>query len=346
MNNDNDFGIIDLKRNPFVPKRRHPEVKGWIEDRRPLTEHRKDQLVKLWNLNIESIKSYTEFDATYVAFTAIRWGFAETSDEKKLTATNIWCDKDIYDDRGILKSIEPEAISNPVNNGKPKAPSKEPITLPNPMQRDDLIRELRMFQVEPIIKKYLAKNHLPGKTAREVLAFSFDRTIKRRFQNEDPTERYKKWRWYRNPNELWEKLDILRSQEDFDQFLISLGNSLVTDWGKLNNHGEPSRMNIGIALKINNLILKHLIFSKCSNCSNLKEWLHVPWDKFTLNPLRIIYQGYPAIPKNPSQGFVKNIDTYQKLHTLISNITQEAGVDRIIFEFWAWDFAHIINSKH
>ncbi len=49
---------------------------------------------------------------------------------------------------------------------------------------------------------------------------------------------------------------------------------------------EPSRMNIGIALKIINLLLKHMSFSEHCKNERVVESLHVPWDSFTLSHLR------------------------------------------------------------
>lgn len=99
-------------------------------------------------------------------------------------------------------------------------------------------------------------------------------------------------------------------------------------------------MNIGIAMKIVNLLLKHMTFS--GHCKNERPvaFLHVPWDSFTLSPLLGIWSGYPPLPDLPSQGFVKNHEMYQQLHALITDVTREAGVPRILYEIWAWDAAH------
>lgn len=337
-----NLGIIDSKFNPFSLKKNGKEETKWIEDRRGLTLKRKVQCEKLFGQNIESIFSQRNY-GKYVAFTAIRWGFAEMSMDGKLTETIKWKDEHLHDERGNLID-KPETISNSDYNEKKhrkqNAPSRKPALLPSPMQRDELVFKLRIFQVEPVIERYLAKDHLIEKTAGEILDFAFGRSIYRVFKDETPTKRYKKWRWYSNPNELCKQLDALQSQNDFDRFLILLGESLVSDWGNLKNHGGSSYMNIGISLKINNLIIKHLVFSKHTSNSNLKEWLHVPWDSFTLNPLREIYQGYPAIPRNPSQGFVKSLDIYQKLHEFISAMVKETGVDKINYEFMIWDLSH------
>lgn len=343
-----DLGIIDPKRNPFSLKNNGDEETKWIKDRFGLTDRkknsRKQNLQALFGKNEATIRSnFSVNDGRYVAFTGIRWGFAKMDDNGVLIKLKKFDNYYLYDERGnlIAKSeIKSNSDYNRKNDRKQKAPSRKPALHPSPMQRDELVLKLRMFHIEPAIERYLAKDHLIEKTAGEILIFSFDHTIYRAFPDENPTSRYKKWHWYRNPNKLCEELDALQSQDDFDQFLIDLGESLVADWGTVKNNGGLSYMNIGISLKINNLIIKHLVFSKHTSNSNLKEWLHVPWDSFTLNSLHEIYQSNPLIPKKTSQGFVKNLSMYQELHAFISCIAKEAGVDRINYEFLIWDASH------
>jgi hypothetical protein len=206
------------------------------------------------------------------------------------------------------------------------------------LARNELVAKLRSFKSAPVIKLY----RLPyeGKSPREILARTMGNNICRAFPHETPSLRYKRWRWYSDGELLRKELDAIKDQETFDCFAIKLGESLVTDWGTTNELGGASKMNIGVAMKIANLALKHLSFYDISRNPGLIEWLHVPWDSNTLRPLRKIWRGPPVITNSSSQGFVKNLAMYQQLHSLISGIAQEAGVSRIIYEFWAWDDEH------
>jgi hypothetical protein len=67
--------------------------------------------------------------------------------------------------------------------------------------------------------------------------------------------RYILWRWHKNSEQLLARLHSLRSQDDFDYFAYSIGESLVEDWGERNEQGELTGMNIGLAMKITNLVL-------------------------------------------------------------------------------------------
>jgi hypothetical protein len=130
----------------------------------------------------------------------------------------------------------------------------------------------------------------------------------------------------------------MRSQKEFDRFAYSVRDSLVEDWGEWNEIGEPTGMNIGVAMKIANLAFKHMSFSPhCGNLSRLTQWLHVPWDSRTLKPLREIWTGSKPIPRSPGQGFVDSLSLYQELHSFITGIARESGTYRIIYEFYAWD---------
>jgi hypothetical protein len=214
-------------------------------------------------------------------------------------------------------------------------PSSRSVQLTN----SQLVAKLREFHSPPIIERYRLRD-LAGKSSRNLLKFMVDRTIYRAFHYETPSLRYAQWRWHGCAEQLRKELDAISDQKTFDCFPLELGESLVADWGTKNDRGEPSKMNIGVAMKIANLALKHFSFSDLSRNPRLIEWLHVPWDSFTLRPLREIWAGHPSIPNAPSQGFVKNLAMYQQLHSLISDIAQEAGVARISYEFWAWDTPH------
>ncbi len=205
--------------------------------------------------------------------------------------------------------------------------------------RQELIKQLRQFQAKPVIDRY-RKRDLDGKSPQDILTFAVDNTIYRAFHYETPSLRYSKWRWHKAPHTLVANLNALEKQEQFDQFAFDIGMSLVSDWGKTNERGRPTRMNIGVAMKITNLVLKHLAFSEHVQNIKVIGWLHVPWDSFTLKPLHSIWQGRPPIPRKPSQGFVRDLSMYHQLHLFLSEIAVEADIPRIHYEIYTWDLTH------
>jgi hypothetical protein len=86
-------GIIDSENNPFMRK-------SWVEQGLLLTPLRQEQLPELFGKSIENILMINpENDGRYVAFIAIRWGFAVIMDGK-LTPTAKWHNRFLYDGHG------------------------------------------------------------------------------------------------------------------------------------------------------------------------------------------------------------------------------------------------------
>jgi diadenosine tetraphosphate (Ap4A) HIT family hydrolase len=208
------------------------------------------------------------------------------------------------------------------------------------LTREELINKLKSFNAKKEIDRYVVKYGLNNKNCREILDFAFGNSIKRAFHHETPTLRFKNWRYYKSSEKIVTQMNRIQSQKEFDLFIFELAETLVQDWRSYNDDGHPSRMNIGIALKIVNLIMKPLAFSKHTSNLRIIPLLHVPWDKFTLGNLAGIWKEYPPIPHSPTQGFVKDVELYERLHSVISNICVAAGVPRVYYEFWSWDYVH------
>ncbi|NMC60534.1 MAG: hypothetical protein GYA51_14290 [Candidatus Methanofastidiosa archaeon] len=98
--NTHDKGVIDSISNPFIHD-------SWIEQNYGFTHKRQGQIEILFGQSIEEIfANQPENDNRYVAFVAIRWGFACLLNEK-LTPTEKWINRHSYDSHGhpVIKSI-------------------------------------------------------------------------------------------------------------------------------------------------------------------------------------------------------------------------------------------------
>jgi|GEM_PF-1455154 len=327
-------GITDSERNPFTQD-------GWIEQGYGLTGKRRTDLEPLLGQTREEILKGDENLRRYPAYVGIRWGFAELQDDT-LVPTEKWDNRHNYDKYGEPKtggaaSVSPRTSATSTRTSPASRPRAG--SAPAVYSQDALVKALQPFQSGPVIERYV-RNDLSGKSPNDIVSFTMGTSIYRAFRHESPSQRYRNWRWYGHGEGIVGSMKVIKSQEAHDRFVLELGNSLVADWGATNEDGEPSRMNIGIAMKIVNLLLKHMTFSGHSGNDNLVEFLHVPWDSFTLSPLCGIWRGDPPLPDVPGQGFVKNLETYYELHALITEICREAQVRRIMYEFWAWDAAH------
>lgn len=85
-------GNIDLNLNPFA-------IDSWIDQGYGLTDHRKGQLLNILYKSVAEISDLPRNEGKYVAFVAIRWGFAEIIDGK-LKPTNKWDNRNSYDEYG------------------------------------------------------------------------------------------------------------------------------------------------------------------------------------------------------------------------------------------------------
>lgn len=208
--------------------------------------------------------------------------------------------------------------------------------------REDLVVDLQMFNPSITIQKYQLEN-LDDKSPPEIIEFAFGTNICRAFPHERPKTRYRSWSWYNKSYEIIERLESLANQDDFDSMIMDLGRSLVSEWGSINDDGNPTKMNLGVAMKVVNLIMKHLVYSESNRNEQIKQFQHIPWDKYTLKPLRLLYNQRTVrdkMPSNPSMGFVSDTGRYKLLHNMISEICHAASVPRIDSEFYAWDVNH------
>lgn len=89
-----DKGIIDSNSNPFVQQ-------SWIAQGFGFTPKRQGQVENLFGQSIDNVLiNLPENDNRYVAFVAIRWGFAKI-ENGKLAPTEKWFNRHLYNGHGI-----------------------------------------------------------------------------------------------------------------------------------------------------------------------------------------------------------------------------------------------------
>jgi len=181
-------------------------------------------------------------------------------------------------------------------------------------EKSKLVDSLVRLDVRDVVNRYIKKDNIDSKELGDIMYFAFGSNIKRRFHNEDPSDKYIKWSWYSKPDQIIRTLNTIAQQVDYDAFIDTIRRSLVKEWGNKNNVGEQTKMNDGIAMKIVNLIMKHMAYSKYISNRNIYNYLHVPWDSNTLLPLRNLFNSAQSnfkMPKDPKQGFVDTLILHQ-----------------------------------
>lgn len=147
-----DNGIIDKKINPFFNE-------SWCNMNLPLSTHRKGQLKKLIGKNIVNIKKLIPNQGQYVAFVAIRWGFAVLVDDQ-LYETEKLVHEGNYDGYGRLISFN-RTITNSVRDSNANKEVvlnlKEDSLLKIP-QKESII-EFTNSQVESNNESVLVENY-------------------------------------------------------------------------------------------------------------------------------------------------------------------------------------------
>jgi len=204
------------------------------------------------------------------------------------------------------------------------------------LTKADIIDELRKFKPDNAIRKYIDE-YLHGKSLNDISIGTMDKTYYRAFRYETPSIRFSSWFVHKRINIVVSDVNNISISADYDEYIYNLANGLVVEWGERNDFGEKTRMNFGIAMKVVNLLMKRLAFSKFCTNDRLIPLLHVPWDKFTLTPLKGLWTEGKF---NPSMGFVHDKKRYIKLADMISGICAEVGCRPIDYEFWAWDLRH------
>lgn len=337
-------GIVDKERNPF-------SVPSWCREGSPEGSGRAFQQTAFENFQKVLDKGGRIADIKephyekYATFQAIRWGYAVKEGDRIILTkegkrNGLRSSFNVTSEKNMPEEVTSSLKENTFDSKQLETQISHSNAKLNP-NRNELIEVLKGYDLNATIIKYLNADNLKNKSPHQIFKnHTFGNSISRAFHHESPSIQYQQWADKININDVLTSMKNITTQKEYYSFLYKIALSLENSWNDKNENGGISKMNIGISLKIMNLLMKHLTFVHLKDNTKLISYLHVPWDKFTLHPLKNIWTGNPKIDSSSSQGFVKNERQYLELHDLISSITSQAGVDRIAYEFWAWDKEH------
>jgi len=101
-------------------------------------------------------------------------------------------------------------------------------------------------------------------------------------------------------------------------------------------------MGYGRGSKLLNLVFKKLACLEGltdEQRTRLISHIHVPWDSYTIQGLRLIAPAL-GIPRNATMKFIITPEQYRVFVAMIANIAAEAEVPAIYYDILAWDMAH------
>ena len=182
-------------------------------------------------------------------------------------------------------------------------------------------------------------------TPNDIIQFSVQRNIFRALglDNNKPSEVYRSWATA-NFDALHSRLINCPNQNEFDKIIKSFSDSLLNGWTTATNE----KLVYGPASKIVNLLIKAIQESNQFKVKSIIPFQHVPWDSYTLRPLRNIINDltttnyYINIPTNAAMSFVNTTELYDTLQKSIFKLYSmlEGQPPAIYFDYFAWNDNH------
>ncbi|MHB9140134.1 MAG: hypothetical protein ACYC4Q_12090, partial [Victivallaceae bacterium] len=163
--------------------------------------------------------------------------------------------------------------------------------------------------------------------------------------DQKPSDIYRCW-IRSNLSSIISDLNEITSHEEYQKFHSKYTESLINHWAETANGLKKYYIGYGPASKIINLIAKMIQKSKQYNRESLYPFIHVPFDNFTLKPLRNIINDLTClkykitIPEEPAMSFITNPELYDIMQNAVSKLCNKADIYPIVYEYWCWDEHH------
>ena len=171
----------------------------------------------------------------------------------------------------------------------------------------------------------------------------------RAFRNtaHSPSKIFRHWA-YKYFHKMIKDMNKCKTQDTYDKKLDYWVSTLRKEWFERSG----SRLDFGRAAKLVNLIARDIAESVNPDTgkfhvSNRKvqKFLHVPFDSFSLRPLRKIIHDLagdeiPPIPSNATMKYVETKKQYIALQKAVRKLCRKAKTDPIMYENWSWRRTH------
>jgi len=207
---------------------------------------------------------------------------------------------------------------------------------------EDAVNTLRTFasNFKILHKKYSIK---------EIIYESVGSNIFRAFPNlnNSPSQIYRDWA-SENFDSILFDFGNVNSKEDYYLFAFKYAESLIKRWA-LKTLKPDNYLMYGPALKMINLLIKTTQQSFDFRKDEKTEYQQVPFDSFSLIPLRSIINELTglefkiSIPNNATMGFINTQQIYRIIMDAVYDLCLKANIPPIVYDYWCWEDKH---KKH
>ena len=157
------------------------------------------------------------------------------------------------------------------------------------------------------------------------------------FRNVDkPSLHYKNWAFDQiSSSEFEHDVLMLKSQDDFERFHLTLGGSLSDYW----QAKTKQELILPYKFKLLDVFIKRACELQLRNAQMndiLLSFGHVPLDKLVFDALDEMFSGVLLL-QGHAMGKIKTDEAYHFYQKLIRDLMAELGLPALYFEYFAWN---------
>lgn len=205
------------------------------------------------------------------------------------------------------------------------------------LNQDEVIQKLREYyktHIYPVkSKKNITDDFLSGNIFRAFRGLSIS-----------PSKIFRSWA--KDSFEVFnDELNSCQKYSNFTKIIDFQTDHLIKFW-KESVDKSSELIGFGPASKVVNLMAKDIYCINSGQNRMLEHFLHVPFDNYTLSPLRYIINDISSIDykikitPNSSMAYIVNREHYYTFQEAIRKITITIKIPPIIYEYMCW------NSRH
>ena len=179
-------------------------------------------------------------------------------------------------------------------------------------------------------------------TSNDIIKFSVQQNIFRALglDNHKPSDVYRNWATANFEN-LHTQLTSCQNENEFDLIIKTHTDSFLNSWWTTTS----KKLVYGPASKIVNLLIKAIQESNQYKVDSIIRFQHVPWDSYTLRPLRKIINEladtnyYINIPTTAAMSYVNSTELYDVFEKAIFKLYDmlPGQPPTIYFDYFAWN---------